>query len=503
MMYSGSTNNASTASNNPHAWFWLALLAVAGLRLWHLPEAGLPDYDSVRNWQVVCEMGQGNFRHLFHHGSPGFLLFYAPVAAFTTDFRVFQALNALLAVAGLGWFARWVARAEQLPSSLTAALVLLGGTSLLLTFSGRDFTMSSGALVLVTGLLSSYHRRLQQPSPAALLRAAGWLAAGSCFNYKFLFALPILAVLEWHRADNLLWRAGTWWRVLAVLAAPYLVLGLAGVLAGRPWYSWLAFYGRTVLPVASNAAGRRSTLHPDWFYYPRYLLAYETLLLPGLAAALLLWGSSLRRRGQALTISEFLLVWSGCLLAGMSLLIKAPRGLLFAYLPLAALAVLAGRKLLSPTFLSVLLAAAIGWNLWLLHQQIYSLLPSHYPQVATWLRTHQARRIASTVGLGLAPYLDAGQTLTAITDEHQLPALRRKGYDYVLLDSYWRVAHIPHFDSLRHQRPQAAWPEALLTAPLLFLEHSEFSGLDYEATQREAQAAAADSLQLRLYHLVN
>ena len=40
------------------AWLLGALLAVAVLRLWRLPEAGPPDFDSVRNWQVVQEMGR-------------------------------------------------------------------------------------------------------------------------------------------------------------------------------------------------------------------------------------------------------------------------------------------------------------------------------------------------------------------------------------------------------------------------------------------------------------
>ena len=63
------TNNAAERPR-PTAWLLAALLAVAVLRLWRLPEAGPPDFDSVRNWQVVRELGQGNFANLFHHGYP-------------------------------------------------------------------------------------------------------------------------------------------------------------------------------------------------------------------------------------------------------------------------------------------------------------------------------------------------------------------------------------------------------------------------------------------------
>ena len=500
----------------------LGVAAVLALRLWRLPEAGLPDYDSVRNWQVIQELAQGNFAHLFHHGSPGFVLLYVPVAWLTREALVFQVLNALLGVAGLGWFAGWVSRTAHLGNWQSAGLVLLGGTSLLLTFSGRDFTMSSGSLLILTGLLSSYFRRLRGAGAPALLRATGWLAAGLCFNYKFLFALPILGAFELWWADELLLRNGLWLKTLALLAAPYGLLSAVGAALGLPWYRWLGFYYRTVVPAEANAAGRQATLRLDLLYYPRYLLDYEPMLLLGLLLALVAAGRMWWRRrgapgrgaawwaagahgwrkarpdGQLLL---FLLGWVGCLLLGMSLLIKAPRGLLFAYLPLAALLVLAGHRLLPGWGLGLALAAGIALNVSRLQQEIYARLPTRYPRVAAWLRAHGATRVGSTVSLGLAPYLADSQQLTVIDDEHQLADLRRQGYSYVLLDGYWRVAGIAGFDSLLRQPPIAAWPEPKLTAPLLFLEHSEFTGLGYAATLAAQRAAAADTAQLRLYRL--
>ena len=497
------TNNAPGRSR-PGPWLLGALLAVAALRLWRLPEAGPPDFDSVRNWQVVRELAEGNFAHLFHHGSPGFVLLFVPVALLTQDFLVFQGLNALLGVAGLGWFAAWVARQARLPGPEAAGLVLLGGTGLLLTFSGRDFTMSSVSLIVAAGLLSSHYARLHRPGGAGLTRVAGWLALGLCVNYKFLFALPILAALEWWQADGAWRRAGG--RALPVLAAPYGLLGLLGVAVGLPWYRWLGFYVRTVVPAAANAAGRQATLHLDLGYYPRYLAAFESpLLLAGLATALVLVGRQWRRGelrwGQPLPLLAYLLAWAGCLLAGMSLLVKAPRGLLFAYLPLAALAVLSGRRLLPRPALAAGLLAAVGLNVYRIQTQLYAPLPGRYPAVAAWLRQHGATRVASTVGNGLAPYLSSGQMLTVITDERELAALRRRGVQYVLLDGYWRVAGVARFDSLRRQPAVATWSAPQLRQPLLFLEHSEFTGRSFDETLVASRAAAADSLSLRLYRL--
>lgn len=497
------TNNAPERQR-PTAWLLGALLAVAVLRLWRLPEAGPPDFDSVRNWQVVQELARGDFAHLFHHGSPGFVLLFAPVALLTHDFLVFQVLSALLGVAGLGLFVAWVARQARLTGPETAGLVLLGGTGLLLTFSGRDFTMSSVSLLVAAGLLRSHYARLHAAAPRRLVRVAGWLALGLCINYKFLFMVPILVVLEWWRADGLWRRAGS--RALLVLAAPYLLLGGLGVAVGLPWYRWPGFYWRTVVPATANIAGRQATLHLDLGYYPRYLATFESpLLLLGLAAALGLvarqaWCGQLRR-GQPLAPLPYLLVWAGCLLAGMSLLIKAPRGLLLAYLPLAALTVLSGRRLLPRWVLAAVLLAAVGLNVYRIQTQLFAPLPGRYPAVAAWLRQHGAARVASTVGNGLAPYLGPGQALTVITDERELAALRRQGVQYVLLDGYWRVAGVARFDSLRRQVPVAAWPAPALHQPLLFLEHSEFTGLNFAETLAASRAAAADSLPLRLYRL--
>ncbi len=514
-------NNAAPTPSIPPGARWgldLALLAVLALRLWHLAAAGLPDYDSVRNWQLARALAGGDGRQLFFHAGPGFNLLSALLARATADVRVFQVVNALLGVAGLGLFAWFVVQASAAGGrhwrgSEAAILVLLGGTGLLLTFSGRDFTSGAGSLVLAAGLLSSHYRRVQAGPlavrQAALLESAVWLAAGLCYSYKFLLAVPILLALEVLRADGAAWRGPTAWLVLLRLAVPYAVLMAAGALAaGLPWYRWPATYVRLVLPAGPNLAGRQAVLSPDVLYYFRYLLAFESpLLLPGLAVGGWLgwrqWRAAGPAGGRALPLLLYLSVWAGCWLAGMSLLQKAPRGLLFAYLPLAALAVLVLRHVPGRwrgAGAAVLLAALVlnGFRLW---EHIYWYPPSRFPEAAAWLRAHGARRVASTVGLGLAPYLAENQRLTSVANERQFGALRRQGYDYVVLDTYWRVANIPRFDSLRRQPALAAWPEPRLTEPLLFLEHSEFTGLSFRQTLDLQRQAAHDSSQLRIYRL--
>ncbi|MCC3157313.1 hypothetical protein LJ737_08685 [Hymenobacter sp. 15J16-1T3B] len=488
------------ASAARRRWLLPALLVVAGLRLWRLPAAALPDYDSVRNWQIVQEVARFDLTHLFHHGSPTFYLLYAPVAALTTDYRVFLVLNALLAVAALGLFADWVARAARLPGPETALLTLAAGSSVFLTFSGRDFTMSSLSLLLLSLLLRAHWQRLQQPTRRNVLRTAAVLALGLSVNYKFLLTVPILAVLEGLQADGLSWRAGNWWRVLLLLAAPFVLLGaLAWLVSGVPLYRWPAVYYVVMFPAAANAAGRQGTVQVDFTYYLRYLLDFEAPLLPALAAALVWFGGGLRRR--PLPVAAYLLVWAACTLAGMSLLVKAPRGLLFGYLPMYALLVLLLRRWARPAALLGLLLV-VGYNAAQLRQHLYARLPTHYPQVAQWLQQHGIRRVATTVGPALLPAAQArGVAVEVVKTRAELEAFRRRGGRYVLLDDYYRVAGVLAFDSLRRRPAVAAWPESVLTSPLLYLEHSEFTGLGYQATLQRQRQAAQDTVQLRLLRL--
>lgn len=482
-------------------WLLPALLLVAALRLWHLPAVALPDYDSVRNWQIIQEVAQLDWRHIFHHGSPGFYLLFAPVTWLTTDYRVYLVLNALVGVAALGLMTQWIARAARLRGPETALLVLLAGSSVFLTFSGRDFTMSSLSLLALAGLMRAHWRRLQMPTQRNLLRTALWLALGLSINYKFLLTAPILLVLELLQADGLLWRKGNWWRLLLVVALPFVVLGvLAWLISGVPLYRWPAVYFVIMFPAAANAAGRQGTVQVDFAYYLRYLADFESpLLLPALGMALVWFGADLRQRPT--TIGAYLLVWAACTLAGMSLLIKAPRGLLFGYIPMYALPVLLLQKWPRGVALG-LPVLALGYNGWQVQRQVLAYAPSSYPQVAAWLKQQQITRVATTVGISLAPAAaEHGIAVTGANNLGQLTALRQKGYRYLLLDDYYRVAGVQQFDSLRRVPYVAAWPEPLLRSPLIYLEHSEYTGLGYQATLQRQQQAARDTLQLRLIDL--
>lgn len=487
-------------------WAWLipALLLVLAVRLHGLSQASLADFDSVRNWQIVQEVAAGNLHDWFHHRSPGFYLFFAPLAALHPDFHWFLYLNALLSVVAVGWLTHFISTEASLRPFEAVLLALLLGTSTFLTFSGRDFALSSLSLVLYVGLLRSYYLRLQQPSRRQLLRAVTWVAVGLTVNYKFLLALPIIGLFELLRADKLLLQRGMLWRVLGILAAPYVVLSMIGWMSGLPWWRWLAMYYDIVFPTQPNAAGRTGHMHFDVLYYPRFLLDFESpLSWLGVGLFPVVFWREVRATWQRPSLALYVAVWAYCWLAGMSLLLKAPRGLLFAYGLFAVLGFLVLRRLGrgQSVVVAVLTVGAIGWNFIRIRAEVYAYTPTNYPAVATWLHAHGAHRVVSTVGLSLAPYLAPTDSIRAITTERVLPTFRQRGYRYVLLDGYWRVTNIRQFDSLRRQPPVAAWSEPMLVAPLNFLEHSEYTALSYTETLQLQRLAQRDTTQLLLYKL--
>ncbi|MGY2131668.1 hypothetical protein ACW9KT_05545 [Hymenobacter sp. HD11105] len=481
---------------------FVALLAVAAVRLYGLAEAALPDYDSVRNWQIVQEVAAGNFTHLFHQGAPLFYLIFAPLIWLGGNFKVLQYTNALLAVAAVGSLASFVGREVKLTAWQTAGLALFIGTSVFLTFSGRDFTMNAGNLLLFAGLLRAHYQRLVAPSRGTLLRAAVWLMLGISFNYRFLFTVPILAVLELLHADGLLLRRGNALRVIAILAAPFVIMGLVAWAADLPLQRhWPAVYYGLIMRGQPNLAGHTGIFHFDLLYYLYFLRDFESpLVLLTLLAAPVLWRQELFRELQQPNLVRYLAVWGYCFPAGMSLLIKAPRGLLLAYGVMYALAFLSIRRLLPGKALWVVMLVAVSFDLYRIQREVYAYAPTNYPQVAAWLRTQQADKLLSTVGQGVAPFV-APMPVTVVTHENQLLALRQQGYRYVLFDAYWRVAGVQQFNKLQQEPVVASWPEPQLTAPLLFLEHSEYTGLSYHETLARQQAAACDTFQLRVIKL--
>ncbi|MGV3641079.1 MAG: hypothetical protein ACO1NZ_11205 [Adhaeribacter sp.] len=480
-----------------------ALLCVLA-RGYLLEETGLTDYDSVRNWQIMQEIGRGDFTHLFHHASPGFFLLFGLLAFFSDGVLPFIWLNMAFNLAGLLVLMRLCRHHLALGMPETFLLGLLAGLSVFSVSTGRNLATESLSVLLFLLLLERYLVRVLQQDRKALLQAAAWLALGLTVNYKLLLVLPVLAALELWQRDGLLNRR-TAWQLAAILAAPYLVFAAVALALGQPFYRFPA----TVVSInhftRPTPAQRTGRFNLDLLFYVRYLLEFEwPLLLAGTGLFPWLYRRELfgPARGRNKTLLFFFLVIS-LIVLGMHLLVKAPRGLMLVYGLLHVFTCLVLQRGLRLRWLVLaVLAAGVPGQLTRLQRHIYAYAPTSYPQVAAYLEQQGIRQVATTVGLNLLPYAQPrGIAVQAVVSPADLAALKARGFRYVLVDDYFRAAHVPGFEALRRQPALQAWPEPPLRSPLLYLDHAEFNGLGYRRVLANWQRAQADSLQLRLLRI--
>lgn len=469
-----------------------------------LLHTGLTDYDSVRNWEIIQEVGRGNFRHLFHHASPGFFLCFGLLARFCKGVYPFIWLNMGFNVAAVLLVLRFCRRHLALPLPEAFLAALLFGLSVFTVSTGRNLATESGSMLLFMLMLESYLRRVTQASPKALLQAAAWLALGLTINYKLLLVLPVALVLEFWQRDGVFNRR-TAVQTGLILLAPYLLFAGVALAVGQPFYQFPA----TVVSInhftRPTPAQRTGRLNADLLFYGRYLLDFEW---PLLVAGILLFPVCYRQElfgtlSRRLNTLQFIFLVTYLILLGMHLLVKAPRGLMLIYGLLYGLTCLVLQRGLRYRWLVLLLLGiGIGSQVARLNRHIYAYTPTRYPQVADYLEQQGIQKVAATVGLNLLPYAQAkGITLRVVLQEADLAALRAQGFTHVLLDDYYRAAHVQVFDRLRRLRPEKAWPEPTLCSPLLYLDHAEFNGLSYRQVLASQRQACRDSLQLRLIRI--
>lgn len=260
----------------------LVLVLLLALRVAIIYQAGLIDYDAVRNWQIVNEIGHGNFTHLYHHLSPGFFLLYAVGPFFDPPLYFYPLVNALFNLGGIWLLARWCRARALLPPVAYLVFLLVVGSSFLLISTARTFSIESPSLLLFAGIFILYHRRFAVPQVRYFYQAAAGLALAITVNYKFILLLPLALVLEvWQRDHRL--TARHWLRAAGLLAAVVPISVLLNALLGLRLGQYGYAYGSMFFSGDLNAANRMGWLRGDLDFYGRYLLDFEAwLLLPGI-----------------------------------------------------------------------------------------------------------------------------------------------------------------------------------------------------------------------------
>jgi len=475
-------------------------------RFYLLSNIGLTDYDSVRNWQVVQEIGQGDYQHLFHHASPGFFLFFAVFTPFFQGVHPFIFLNMLFNVGSVLYLIWFIQNKLKLTGTATYLTGLLFGLSVFAVSTGRNFANESISMLLFLIMLNTYYQRLIKQDTTAFLKTFAWLALALTINYKFLLLLPIALVIEFLQRDGVVNNKALL-KAAFILVLPFVLFGFVAVWVEQP------FYKLPAVIVSINSFNRPNLAHNvgrfnfDFLYYLRYIFHFEwpfivpaLFLFPILYRKQLFW---LKKTAVTLNIYQYLFLVIYLFLAGMHLLLKAPRGLTFIYGLLYVVFYLVLQQLISNRALVVLvLVTAIGYQVWKLETEIYQYAHTSYGQVTNYLKQNNIKKIASTGGRGIIPFAtEEGILVRTVLSEEELPVLKQQGYTHVLLDEYYQIANISHFKKLERLPVLAAWHEPTLLAPILFLDHTEFTGLSYLQTLALQKKAAQDSVQLRLLRI--
>jgi hypothetical protein len=491
-------------SNQQAKWLWLlvAFGLLLAVRLYTLPAVGLLDFDSVRNWQVVQEIRSGNFRNLFLHRSPSLYLLFAGLSPFLPNFHWYAYLNAAFSAAAVTIMANEVRKRVPMSWVSFLLLALAAGCSVFMVHSGRYFSIESLGLLAFAFGLRAYLLRTEKGETRFLYQALTWLAFAITVNYKALLLIPIFLILEFWQPKRLL-SVSVFLKSLAILLLPFLIFSLVAVLAGLPWWRYAGSLGGIFQFSEPNAAHRTGKFRGDPLYYFRYLFQFESpLSWLGMAAASA-WAffSFQHKQRPPVTLHTVLSVICLAFLLGMMVLNKAPRGLIFCYVPLYLLGYLQLRRITeSEDIQQLMLAFSVLYSLFRCHGEIYSLARSEYADAARYLRQHHITKVVTTVGNGLLPYAQGLDVKVAVWPG-DLEKFRKQGYRHLLVDQYFRVTNLKHFEPYSQVPAIATFREFPLRSRLLYLEHSEFTGLGYSQTLRLHHHALAQPAEMRLVHL--
>jgi hypothetical protein len=472
-------------------------------------QTGLYDFDAVKNYLVILEIKGGDFQHLFYHGSPLFYGLMVWGGWFSTDFFFLELLVAALGMLGSLVWISFLEKEWQLNNWQSALCLLFIGTSFFEINSARYFSLESLSTSLFLIFLPNYYYSFQQKNHKYLYISALLFGLLFTLNYKTLLWLPVLFIAEISQKQRkfslFVWlKAG----VLGALAPLFFVV--LGTINGLAWWRYPAVFWGIFTAPRGGQGSVNDLLTQDWIFYLQYIIQFENIgLLPGVLLAIIFYKSlkinNLKKDG--LTFFLLTLVLSYWLM--MSILPKAPRGLSFVY-PL--LYTLAGIGLLQcyhtikvriyKYVIISLLILSISIQIYRCQIYIYAYSQSNYELVAKYLHQQKIKKVISTVSLNLIPFAQKYNIeVKFIFDEKEIPALQKQGFEYVISDDYYKAVNLLNFNNLEKIPKLKSWAEPSLLAPMLHLEHCEFTGFSYTQAWQNQQKMRASPHQIHLIKL--
>jgi hypothetical protein len=490
--------------NQKYKFILLYLISVpllVGLRIYLLDHTGLFDYDSVKNFMVAKEISQGNFVNVYHHVSPTFNLFYGLTYTVLKNYLFLEYIDVLFNVAAIFIFVRFLQNYLKLNLLQTACLLLLSGLSLFMVNSARYFGIESMSLFLFVLVLINYFKNLDEGSEAYLFRSVFFYSILMTVNRKFIVFIFIVLALELLQTNRKLTFKNLFVSSL-IMIVPFIIYPIVGLISGLPFLRYYASLYCMFFRIEGNPI-HYSTFNFDIFYYLKFLFYYENPLLIGVLVLFpFLYRKELFSSFRQINIYNYLFIIAACFLAGMSVLNKAPRGILGVYLILYFFLFLCLDKVIQHKLLMQLTVLMILlFDIYQINKNIYAYSSTNYSEVARYIENKGIKKLVTTVGIHVIPFLGDDVEVKTIFDEKELPALKKEGFEYVLLDDFHYLTDIDQFRHLHSLKPVLEVLEPSLLAPLMALELSEYSSIGFRETLMLREKVENDEFQLRLIDL--
>ena len=465
------------------------------LRMWKLDTAGFFDYDSAKNWLILQEMTKGHFQDIFHHSSPTFYWVLYPFAWIFNEYWLLEAILILCNICAIARISKDIIYylSEDKRDFLFYPIWLLVGSSTFLTLSARYLSIDSLSLLFFAYALHYYLGSITQEKWAWLKMS---FMIGLCFtvNYKIVLFFPIIFF-----CDLVLGQVQGWWSlfkkwsvVIAMIVGLILGHSLIGYWLDVEFLRYAKHLFVQIIIKDTHPVKELPSFNFEWSYYLKYIRDFENpWVIIGLVIAI--W----QLRKQSVKKTTQVLFWVPCcFVLGMSLLAKAPRGLLFAYPLIFGLGYFyLFRWRRHWVWYGIVLLVGIGWNAWQLNRWIYPYASSNYEQVAQTLTEAGAQEVYTTAGLGIASSVSDTIQIHAIFTKEDLPN-RKKPY-FLLRDAMCEVVEL-HCAQEVSGKSLGKWKEPTLCSPILFLEHCEYTDRSYEEALSYWQKVAESPYQLEL-----
>jgi hypothetical protein len=495
--------------------YFLVLLSIAILQMYGLHKVGLQEYDSVKNYLIIKQIANGDFGNMFQHGSPTFFLFFASIYKIYPSALLLAYTNVGINVLAVAIFGHIFSKYFHYTFWQHCLYVLFAGTSLYVCYGTRSLAIES--LSLLVFAISLYYFLEQKTKMMYYFWAC--IAILLTINYKILLFFPLIAIYEIHK----IWKEQSfatayqmYLRYAIILVIPFFFYILVGILFGVSWKSYPAhWFFVLIMRKNLNPWKNIQTIHWDIDYYFQYLQNFESpILLLGIAIFIILQAYFYAKKEmQQKKVSNILLVITVFTWIEMSILPKAPRGILF-ILPLcyffafdACLQIfqILQTKLQDKIYKNTMQLFSMSLYVLLIFYQyvqiqkyIYTYNYTNYPNLVAYLKQNQIDKIAVTVGINLQYFLPPSIDFQTILFEKDLEILQKQGYQYCLVDAYYKVVGADVLDVLQKKTTIISYEEGTLLSPLLYLEHCEFTGYTFEQALATQAQVKQNGRQLKL-----